>query len=116
MNIFVLSEKPWKSALYLDDLRKNKMIVESCQMLSSCMNILYPDHGFNVYATTHPKHPCNIWLREDINHFIWLLEYTQALLLQKGENKNGSPHKCSELIPFFHKFLDNYWNKFPQKT
>jgi hypothetical protein len=37
MNIFALSECPEQSALWLDDIRKNKMILESAQMLSTAI-------------------------------------------------------------------------------
>ena len=34
MNIFALDKCPMQSAQWLDDIRKNKMILESAQMLS----------------------------------------------------------------------------------
>ena len=40
MNIFALSRCPMQSAWWLDDIRKNKMILESAQMLSTAVRLL----------------------------------------------------------------------------
>jgi len=40
MNIFAFDKCPMQSALWLDDIRKNKMILESAQMLSTAVRLL----------------------------------------------------------------------------
>ena len=40
MNIFALDKCPMQSAQWLDDIRKNKMILESAQMLSTAVRLL----------------------------------------------------------------------------
>ena len=69
MNIFALDQCPMQSALWLDDIRKNKMILESAQMLSTAVRLLIGTpvevkvkHGTSVRTKQH-------WLLpdEDIN-------------------------------------------------
>jgi hypothetical protein len=63
MNIFALSECPEQSALWLDDIRKNKMILESAQMLSTAIRWLDPDTTLPVYKLAYMNHPCSKWAR-----------------------------------------------------
>ena len=72
MNIFALDQCPMQSALWLDDIRKNKMILESAQMLSTAVRLLIGTpvevkvkHGTSVRTKQH-------WLLpdEDINEVI----------------------------------------------
>lgn len=100
MNIFATSECPRQSALWLDDVRKNKMIVESAQLLSAGMNVLAPFHKFEVYKTTHVNHPCAVWARDSRNNFKWLLDHLNALLEQWGNHKTGG------LVPAFTAFYN----------
>ena len=58
MNIFVINKDPEISARYLDIKRKNKMLIESVQMLSSAINM---NGGTVSYKTTHINHPCTKW-------------------------------------------------------
>lgn len=69
MNIFAFDKCPMQSALWLDDIRKNKMILESAQMLSTAVRLLIGTpievrvkHGSGVRLKQH-------WLlpEEDIN-------------------------------------------------
>ncbi len=71
MNIFVTNSKPWEAAKDLDDVRLNKMLIETVQLLS---------HIFNgPYKLTHKHHPCVAWLFEHNSHVNWLLFYEKAL-------------------------------------
>lgn len=108
MNIFAFDMSPETSARWLDDVRKNKMILESCQLMSTAMNVLSPGHSYEVYATTHRNHPCAIWVRESWSNFNWLLAYTEQLMYQRGK-----PHKCGELIPAFKHYLFRCGDAFP---
>ena len=53
MNIFAFDKCPMRSALWLDDIRKNKMILESAQMLSTAVRALCPDTTLEVYKTAY---------------------------------------------------------------
>ena len=99
MNIFALSRCPMQSAWWLDDIRKNKMILESAQMLSTAVRWLDPDTTLPVYKLAYINHPCSIWARKSRDNFKWLLSHMAHLYLQKGGN-----HKSGDLIPH----LDEY--------
>ena len=94
MNIFALDKCPMQSAQWLDDIRKNKMILESAQMLSTAVRVLCPDTDLSVYKVAYLNHPCTIWARQSRDNFKWLLSHMAHLYLQKGGN-----HKSGELIP-----------------
>jgi len=94
MNIFALSRCPMQSAWWLDDIRKNKMILESAQMLSTAVRTLCPDTDLSVYKVAYLNHPCTIWARQSRGNFKWLLSHMSHLWLQKG-----GEHKSARLIP-----------------
>lgn len=109
MNIFAYHPDPNTSALWLDDVRKNKMILESCQLLSTTVAILCPSMSDKVYKISYRNHPCAIWVRQSHANFVWLLSYVQALHSQRGR-----PHKSADLFPFFNLFCDVSSGNFPQ--
>lgn len=108
MNIFALSECPEQSALWLDDIRKNKMILESAQMLSTAIRTLCPDTGLSVYRTAYLNHPCSIWARASRGNFMWLIKHMSALFNQKS-----GAHKSAELIPAFQHYAE--YGQFPDE-
>lgn len=79
MNIFATYDCPVKSALVLDDLRLNKMIVESAQMLSAVM------HKNNIkgnwYKPAYLKHPCTIWAGISKENYLWLCTHALAMCM-----------------------------------
>jgi len=102
MNLFVLSESPWESALWLDDVRKNKMILESAQMLSTAIRYNNPFSDLPVYKMTHVSHPCSKWVRASRSNFGWCLRWMDALGKQKGGR-----HKSLQLLESFNSYYDN---------
>jgi hypothetical protein len=90
MNIFATHYNPALCAAWLDDLRANKMILESCQLLSTAINQVHPDHGLKTYKNFNPNHPCCIWTRSSRLNFHWLLQHTWHLLDLRGKKE----HKC----------------------
>ena len=111
MNIFAYDPCPRLSALWLDDIRKNKMIVESSQLLSTTVHILCPNLSGHVYKMAYRNHPCAIWARESHANFKWLLDNLKAMHEQRGK-----PHESAKLLPFFNLFCDNSSGNFPQKN
>ena len=101
MNIFALSECPEQSALWLDDIRKNKMILESAQMLSTAIRWLDPDTTLPVYKLAYINHPCSKWARATRGNFMWLIKHMSALFNQKS-----GAHKSAELIPVFQHYAE----------
>ena len=102
MNIFAFDKCPMRSALWLDDIRKNKMILESAQMLSTAVRALCPDTTLEVYKTAYLNHPCSKWARQSRANFQWLLHHMSWLYNQKS-----GEHKSARLIPEFQKYVDD---------
>ncbi len=76
MNIFVLDRNIRKCAQYHCDQHVSKMILESIQMLCTCLN----KKGVSTpYKSTHLKHPCVLWLDESHSNFLWLKELALEL-------------------------------------
>lgn len=89
MNIFFTDPCPKKSAEYLDNKRVVKMILESCQMLSTAINEL---GGKAPYRSTHKNHPSNVWVRESYENFMWLWNHMEALS-EEYLTRYGKQHK-----------------------
>ena len=99
MNVFYLDSDPSLCAQYHCDKHVIKMITEYCQMLSTAF-WQCPTSEFNkniylsynekkkqfenrhsiCYQQTHINHPCNIWVRSNIQHFNLLLRLTECLI------------------------------------
>ena len=99
MNIFVFDKDPWLSALWLDDIRKNKLILESAQLLSTAIRFNSPDTQLPVYKSAYISHPCTRWARASRANFSWLVDYMHSLGVQK---KGG--HKSLELLSSFEHY------------
>ena len=82
MNIFTTSYNPMECARDLDTRRLSKMILETCQLLSTAKYYRLNDWDFfndnQGYKPTHKNHPCAIWARESINNYTWLYELLHA--------------------------------------
>lgn len=94
MNIFYLDPDPRICAEYHCDKHVVKMILESCQMLS---NALPEDEA--PYRRTHYNHPCSVWVRQSIRHWIWLSNLTMNLFFEwkrRYNHESRKEHKCYE--------------------
>lgn len=99
MNIFVIDPDPRICAQALDDLRLNKMILETAQLLSTAIRY----HGYTgnlAYKSTHVNHPCSIWARACLGNYRWLLNYFSALTFERAA-RTGKTHKCESLYTLF---------------
>ena len=109
MNIFAIEQTPtgeidWvRSAQAQDNYRVVKMILESCQMLCTVINV---QHGEQVtpYRTTHVKHPSTLWVAKSSANFQRLVEHTLAMLEEYTERFNKI-HKCAGVLE---KIIDLY--------
>lgn len=119
MNIFAIEQKSngsidWeKSAQSLDNLRVVKMILESCQLLSTALH----KNGIEGarYKPTHLNHPSTIWTAESSANFENLILHTQAML-DEYTDRFKKVHACksvleNNIIPLYeenkHKFPSN---------
>ena len=78
MNIFHTSDDPRECALALDDLRVNKMIIETAQLLCTALRLAGVEDE-RLYRITHQNHPSAIWARETRANFDWLVQHAIAL-------------------------------------
>jgi hypothetical protein len=95
MNIFVSSFNANESAQALDDKRVIKMILETCQMLSTNVSLAGLREG--PYRPTHKNHPCTIWARTSHNNYLWLCEHLRSLC-NEYTNRFNKIHKCEQYI------------------
>ena len=104
MNIFVINIDPFVAAKNLCDAHVVKMIVETCQLLSTQDRI----NGLaeNRYKSTHTNHPCRKCLDNKFN-YIWL-QYHLYGLLKEYTYRYGKIHKCQEMY-------DKYWKRSDDK-
>lgn len=70
MNIFVMDSNPKLCAQWLCDLRLNKMILETAQLLSTAAHYY---GAKTTYKPTHKNHPCSVWARTNYQNYNWLL-------------------------------------------
>lgn len=98
MNIFVTDLNPFIAAKNLCDVHVIKMILETCQLLSTQdrLNGLSGDR----YKSTHINHPCRKCLDNEYN-YIWL-QYHLYGLCQEYTYRYGKIHKSQSL-------LEKYW-------
>lgn len=100
VNIFVLDKDSQISAKYLCDKHIVKMILEHFQILSTCLHIcneLSVDEKELLFKPTHINHPCNIWVRESLANYKWLLLYTQYMLCEYTR-RYGKVHSCYSMF------------------
>ena len=102
MNIFAIegtsTRIDWrKSARSLDNYRVVKMILESCQMLCTTLNLLYDDK-VTPYRNAHKNHPSTKWVRESSANFQYLVEHTEAMIAEYESRFPGKVHKCKAVL------------------
>lgn len=102
MQIFVTSNCPVQSAQYLDDRRVQKMIIESCQLLS---NACWTYRNIGPYKQTHQHTKLSRWVSLNASNYLWLLWHCEALLDEYYKRFNKSSHKCASYIGFFYQSI-----------
>lgn len=78
MNIFASYPCPIKSAYVLDDQRLVKMILESCQLLST-VAMTYGRWQPGYPAPTHQLHACVLWTAAGRDNWDWLWEHAWTM-------------------------------------
>lgn len=85
MNVFVMDSNPKIAARLLwelDKVRARKQVVEMCQMLACLTNLNIPkkDGSFYKKPKSIYNHPATIWLRSDLKHITWCIDYLEELV------------------------------------
>lgn len=96
MQIFYTHPCPIECAKVLDNMRVNKMIVESLQMLCTAVNVR-AGKQLAPYKSFGPNHPLNVWVRTSVYNWRWLWQHAKALIAVWHE-RTGKVHKCSHLM------------------
>lgn len=76
MNLFAMSDCPVQSAIWIDNKRLPKMLLECAQMMATAMHEYGVPHA---YRPTHVNHPSAVWMRQSRDHWAWCLEHMDAL-------------------------------------
>ena len=128
MNIFYLHKDPKKAAEYHVDKHCVKMILETCQLLSTAHRVLDGDQimgktvtGRNVkrwvlsdernevvYSATHINHPSAVWCRQNRENYWWLW-LLLCELCKEYTYRYGKVHKCERdgLVEALKRFPNN---------
>ncbi len=106
MNIFVTSSDPRACALALDDLRLNKMIVESCQILCTALH-LSGRGSPELYKPAYIRHPVVLWTARDARHYAWLIRHLGALFEERAFRFGSSEHRSLRLLPLLTQYVEN---------
>lgn len=109
MNIFVVHEDPRIAATMLSDRHVIKMILESAQVLSTCLR----EGGYDgdwVYRATHKNHPCTKWANESQANFNWLLTHAFALC-EEYALRYGKHHKSENVLIRCDLLMERYIRK-----
>lgn len=96
MNIFLTHTNPQLAAQDLDNLRLNKMILETGQLICSAYRKLFAGEFPGIYKDTHVNHPCAIWARKNELNFQWLCIYLYELNSERL-HRLGKKHVVKEL-------------------
>lgn len=116
MNIFYLDNNPSICAKMHVDKHCVKMILETCQLLSTAHRVLdgtetigKTDAGRNVkrwmlpderqeilYSATHINHPSAIWCRKNNQNYRWLHNLLVELVAEY-HYRYGKVHKCQQI-------------------
>lgn len=116
MNLFATDNNPVEAAKHLDDIRLNKMITESCQMLViALVRHGLPQHLIPItklgkpYKTKgHANHPVTKWTGDNRENFMWHMSYLSAMLgeyhyrtgkIRAGIDVADTAHQWFTLIP-----------------
>lgn len=105
MNIFVIDESPWLSAIHQHDRHAVKMTIESLQLLSTAchlvpylMNLVEPHHVGTLYKPiSNPNHQCAIWTRQSPANFAWVTIHA-AGLMHEYQSRFRKVHSAYHLL------------------
>ena len=98
MNIFFLDESPEKSAEMLCDKHVPKMLLETCQMLSTAYQRNFGEKPI-LYKPAYPNHPMTEWVGDSRPHFEWAFDHAEAISKQYTK-RFGKTHKSNRIVKY----------------
>jgi hypothetical protein len=113
MNIFATDSNTSICATYHTDSHAVKMPLELSQLVSF---VYHHDKFWDEpkpqllmsFSKSHDKHPCSLWLQENLSNFMWTCELGIKLVEEYRYRYNSNKHERCMLI--FHWALDNLPN------
>lgn len=93
MNIFYLDTNPILAARYACDKHVVKMILETCQLLSTAHVVL--DGNQVAYKATHKNHPSAVWVRASGHNYMWTVAYLAWLFVEYSV-RYDKKHACEK--------------------
>lgn len=113
MNIFILDSDATVAAHMMCDKHVVKMILESCQLLSTAHHVLdgeqvviksdkrkytsYSNGNDNICKCTMINHPCTIWTRTSRDNYLWLWKHTYSLC-KEYTRRYGKVHAMEKML------------------
>ena len=99
MNIFFLDEMPEVSAKMLCDKHVPKMLLETCQMLSTAYQRHMGEHE-ELYKPAYPKHPMTIWTGDSKANFDWAYDHAISISQQYNYRffKRHKSHRILQVL------------------
>jgi hypothetical protein len=94
VNVFVLDTDPILAAQYHCDVHVSKMLLETCQLLSTVSILEGRDAP---YKPTHASHPCTLWALDAPSHYSWLWRLGAALSMEFAFRR-GKRHACADVL------------------
>ena len=113
MNIFGIDTDTTSCATYHTDRHIVKMPLETAQMVSFVYyhKDLWDGEVPNLlmnFSAGHDKHPCSLWLRENLVNFLWTCEFGIKLIEEYRFRYDSQKHERCKMI--FEWSLDNLPN------
>lgn len=110
MNIFALHIEPKVAAEYHCDSHVVKMIVESCQMLSTAHRVCGSDKAqlseIGAMKAFNENHPCNRWVIASASNYEWLSRLA-FWLCEEYTYRYGKRHANQSTIEYLMAFKPN---------
>jgi hypothetical protein len=113
MNIFVLDPDAVTAAHMMCDKHVVKMILESCQLLSTAHHVLdgepvmtkgkkkeyktFSNGNMSICRCTMINHPCTIWTRETRANYLWLWKHAYSLC-KEYTRRYGKVHVMEKML------------------
>jgi hypothetical protein len=107
MNIFHTDSDPTVAAKNLDDVRVNKMIIESAALMANAIAFhggapsdlpISVASGEPYKTKAWQNHPSCLWTKANSANYEWLLEHTKELINQL-RNRKGTIHSMIKNMP-----------------